>query len=1096
MFGNEKGFDDQANEFLLEVKDLIDKVKKVDDEITEADPNEEEILAMLNIKNMEDLKKNYNRAKEIIKLAPPNSNSSNFDALNEFITLCEGIENHLQKDKKQSEISENAFKGEPNNFSMSAINLAFRIEDVSQDALIENISIYLKKKYEDDFEHYKETDINNIIKSIEKGFCQGLSALYCYKKMAGQLENFKEDIRAIAYWDGKDVGKIDALFTGLLNDVLWLQSQHMDLLKEPMSDFANAFRVLAHKTTEKDEMSRPETTPSIQEVFSFSYNFYKDELKEFFEKNIFIHEGDMILLGDPYHAISAMLMKTEKGIYTVFNPDDQKGEQEFVNLQDAINHINKSFRNFSEKEVLPLGIRIFRESRKLEQGEDSYPDPEELYRSFLAKDDLEQRKVDNVTILHTAAFDGQTDIFKEKNLDQYLNVQDIRGKTPLHMAYSHNQLEFFSELIDRGADPNIKDGNENTILYLSIRYGKREFVEKMLNKMQKPLAKNFFMERDKFGVSNLAYFVTNGMLDLIPMNIKDALDFKVDGDRTLLMDMLDNQVAPAYIRKIPFDNNVPFDIEKGLELDNFGTPVLAYYIEHDAVDLFGMTFEQALVQEIKGMPLLLYLVFTNQQEILQRILSEKNLDKMDLKNINFAGFGNTLAAAKLFLNPALEKEENEELLKILENAYNYEKKEKSIKKEAKLLKPSMPLEKEKASINDDINGVLNAYLFTLPADIDKNHSRNCQSIVNIIRKKLQELKKDSNVEEEIEKAFIALEMSQLTDADSIELFTYIKLAEKEKIKEIAKDIANAYKAKIKVDSKMKREFSEKIKLFKDQMQDADDSLDQYEVDLKKAIAASLKENNKQNSSYHEHFIRIGVREANIHNVKPDGYCFFRAVHDQIIQRQNESLQLHALAELYPTWQDLAERLFTYFLDHSEDYTHLMIDGANQFGAELYDYVRHADYDSYAADVATRILGDALHLNINIYDAINPGNDNNPQGGRATINLGRINNNHFISLRGNLLDPLEVRQIENDIVQERKGLPSNKKHAKDSVEVVSQIEDNPEKSESNKHQRSKSFGELDKDMHYLYHPKDPRVPLKDKELQQKDNRHKRSPSSGI
>eukprot|EP01096_Ripella_sp_DP13-Kostka_P010858 TRINITY_DN4339_c0_g2_i1.p1 TRINITY_DN4339_c0_g2~~TRINITY_DN4339_c0_g2_i1.p1 ORF type:complete len:296 (+),score=121.79 TRINITY_DN4339_c0_g2_i1:34-888(+) len=57
---------------------------------------------------------------------------------------------------------------------------------------------------------------------------------------------------------------------------------------------------------------------------------------------------------------------------------------------------------------------------------------------------------------------------------------DARRQPPLVVALARNDPGIFSDLLSQGADPNVRDGNGRTILYLSCCVGAHALVEQLL----------------------------------------------------------------------------------------------------------------------------------------------------------------------------------------------------------------------------------------------------------------------------------------------------------------------------------------------------------------------------------------------------------------------------------------------------------------------------------------------------------------------------------------------------------------------------------------------------------------------------------------
>jgi ankyrin repeat protein len=76
-------------------------------------------------------------------------------------------------------------------------------------------------------------------------------------------------------------------------------------------------------------------------------------------------------------------------------------------------------------------------------------------------------------------------------------------------------VEVAELLIDKGADVNIKDTNDESLLHLAVENGSKEMVGLLLAKRINVKAK------DGYGLTALVYAMKNGEKDIVKM-IKDA----------------------------------------------------------------------------------------------------------------------------------------------------------------------------------------------------------------------------------------------------------------------------------------------------------------------------------------------------------------------------------------------------------------------------------------------------------------------------------------------------------------------------------------------------------------------------------------------
>jgi ankyrin repeat protein len=75
------------------------------------------------------------------------------------------------------------------------------------------------------------------------------------------------------------------------------------------------------------------------------------------------------------------------------------------------------------------------------------------------------------SLLHPArsCFDNRVLTFLVESLHQYINTQNLdHARTPLHCAVLNNDIDYIRVLLDKGADPNVKNKGGETALYTAI----------------------------------------------------------------------------------------------------------------------------------------------------------------------------------------------------------------------------------------------------------------------------------------------------------------------------------------------------------------------------------------------------------------------------------------------------------------------------------------------------------------------------------------------------------------------------------------------------------------------------------------------------
>lgn len=97
--------------------------------------------------------------------------------------------------------------------------------------------------------------------------------------------------------------------------------------------------------------------------------------------------------------------------------------------------------------------------------------------------DLKARAHDGMTVLHYAAKAGHNDVIKVllDTGDIDVNIQDDGGWTPIIWASEHKLVSTVKFLIDQGAQPTLKDKEENTSLHWAAYSGSVDICEMFLN---------------------------------------------------------------------------------------------------------------------------------------------------------------------------------------------------------------------------------------------------------------------------------------------------------------------------------------------------------------------------------------------------------------------------------------------------------------------------------------------------------------------------------------------------------------------------------------------------------------------------------------
>ncbi len=219
----------------------------------------------------------------------------------------------------------------------------------------------------------------------------------------------------------------------------------------------------------------------------------------------------------------------------------------------------------------------------------------------------------------------------------------------------------------------------------------------------------------------------------------------------------------------------------------------------------------------------------------------------------------------------------------------------------------------------------------------------------------------------------------------------------------------------------------------------------YDEQIQLATALSLREGDQNFDLENNRFcVELKLR---CKNVKGDGFCFFRAIARQITDRHLNSQRPSLFTQLPTTIEEILARVALYFHENDRQlmeqvfppprqeefgtgdqsealYQKSLVEYNNpdnyskrlqQFRDGFYEYINLGRYDApgelvNAADWLPQVISNILQIDIDIYDGQRPGagfRSNN--GYQQRIGLGRVNNNHYISLDGDLESAWRIEQ---------------------------------------------------------------------------------------
>lgn len=109
--------------------------------------------------------------------------------------------------------------------------------------------------------------------------------------------------------------------------------------------------------------------------------------------------------------------------------------------------------------------------------------------------DINNKGLDQWTALHFAANEGRLDVVKELLSRRKIDKEAVSTimRTPLHLTAIRGNLAIMRALIEKGAEKNVKDFDENTPLHYASEFGHFECIIYLIKEAQAdPMVKNKF----------------------------------------------------------------------------------------------------------------------------------------------------------------------------------------------------------------------------------------------------------------------------------------------------------------------------------------------------------------------------------------------------------------------------------------------------------------------------------------------------------------------------------------------------------------------------------------------------------------------------
>jgi len=77
--------------------------------------------------------------------------------------------------------------------------------------------------------------------------------------------------------------------------------------------------------------------------------------------------------------------------------------------------------------------------------------------------------------------DLMKNLLKKYKFDKFdINARDSRGQTGLHLSLQENHFSVFKELVDRKANVNLVNDDNELVLHIAVRQGKQNFIKKLI----------------------------------------------------------------------------------------------------------------------------------------------------------------------------------------------------------------------------------------------------------------------------------------------------------------------------------------------------------------------------------------------------------------------------------------------------------------------------------------------------------------------------------------------------------------------------------------------------------------------------------------
>lgn len=331
----------------------------------------------------------------------------------------------------------------------------------NQSHLIKQLNTYLVAKGEPPLE------------SMEKGLCAGLVSYWLYSKANGkEKEFFSRILQYIAEWDVKKFKssgqRIDLDLEEFLSTVLALQNPEQLVSTVTRTDLHYIFELLASQDQKKVNPAE----------FNLNFIFDRAELKNIIPQ--LAMPNKMVRIGNSFHAIGLMF---SNGVYTLYDPNDEKGPREFKDLNDLPDAIFKALTKYcNSKNFIAINFSVF----DLENNEPGkYFDVNEYRENKMLNPNFRREALQHQHLFFIMAslndYAGMELLFKHgykykpssiHRADELAEAIYFHDQQKVKYLLDHNiPLNYQTDKVDNSPIPHAMRAKDSKILYMLLTHG-------------------------------------------------------------------------------------------------------------------------------------------------------------------------------------------------------------------------------------------------------------------------------------------------------------------------------------------------------------------------------------------------------------------------------------------------------------------------------------------------------------------------------------------------------------------------------------------------------------------------------------------------